>query len=106
MAFSADEEKKSLVKDIKLEGDNFVITLEMDAKQFVDRYINDRANFIGWEEKRHIEEQAAKLVVEKIWESEGKKIVEQVLKEVNWPDVVRSKIAQKVSANAGRENWE
>lgn len=95
------DEEKSKVQEVKIEGEEIVIIFRMNAKQYIEK-----TDFLSWSDRNDLKGLIAKLVAEKIWEQEGKVIIDQVLKEVNWPDVVRSKIAQKVIANAGKENWD
>lgn len=88
------------VKDVKIDvkGDKVTVISEYKLSE-----LHGGRDFITYNMTSEITNQVIAAIKDEVIKVHGKKIIEQVLKEVNWPDIVRSEIARKVIAEAGRD---
>lgn len=79
------------VESIKIDGDKLILTLSIDKDSFIEE------DLFFYDLKRDITNTLLPVIKEEIVKSgKIKEIVEKVLVEVNWPEIVRSEVAQKV----------
>lgn len=78
------------VESIIIEGDFILFTIRMGKEELINNFS------IDYSIKSEIEKIIAPLLVKEIMEKHKDDIVKQVLDKVNWPEIVRSKIAQKI----------
>lgn len=90
--------KNGIVDAVTIKGNQVQIVFTMDK----DELIKDA---MPYDLQSNIREKIAPIIVEEILEKHKDMIIKQVLAQVNWPEIVRSKIAQRVIAEAGRSNW-
>lgn len=91
--------KKARVIKVELKNEDVYFTVVLPKSALIE------ASWRGthYESERAVKIEIEKMLVKEIFDKHGKEIVEKVLKEVNWPEIVRSKIAVKVIQEAGKE---
>ncbi len=78
------------IKSVKInEAGKLEIVIEADVNTVIEN------SGFSYETKRDLENRISKLVAEKIFEVQGKVIIADVLKNVNWAELVRSKVVAK-----------
>lgn len=78
------------IESIEVKKDKIIVTASIPMEDF------ERRPLYNYEFTSDLKKQLQTLLAEKIWKEDGEKIMKDVLLEVNWPEVVRSEIAQKV----------
>lgn len=86
------------VTNVKIEGDLVIVTSQYKLSE-----LHGERDFVNYQLQGEVREAVKKAIVEDILETHKKAIIDQILKDVNWPEIVRSEIARKVIAEAGRE---
>ena len=61
--------------------------------------------YTDYDARRRIEEEITKIIANSILSTQKDKIIKEVLKDVNWSDIVRSEIAQRVIAEVGKKSF-
>lgn len=84
----ADNEGK--VREVKIEGEEIVVTYSFKREDFND------GRLMGYSLFEEVKRKIAELLSKKIFEENKEKLVKEVLEGVNWPEVVRSEVAQEV----------
>ena len=83
--------KDQKIKEISIEGNYIKVTILISKEKVfgADRLLN-------YDDQSRMKNDLIRLIAEEILKDKKEDIIKEVLKEVNWPDVVRSEIAQKV----------
>ena len=80
------------------------ITKEGNLRLTVEATIKELGDGISvYEINSRVKDLLTKKVAEEIWNSQGDKITKEVLEDVNWPELVRSRIIQKSIKAIGNE---
>ena len=95
--FMDNEEKKKYVKSIEVIGDEVQLVVMFPKSEF----INPNA-LVDYGIKREVEQRLVQMLANVIFEENKKEIVQEVLKDVNWAEIVRSEIAQRVIEEAAK----
>lgn len=84
--------QESRVKSVEIKDDKATILLEVDVKELLKL-----DSIFGWSERGNMQAMVAGAIAKEVLKAIPiADIRDQVLKDVNWPDIVRSEIAQKV----------
>jgi hypothetical protein len=95
-----DDEKKSQIKNVIATPEGLIeITFVVDPKELVD----SRTNLFDYGSRSDLERRIKDTVVEMVMKDKGPEIVQKVIDGIDWPNVVKSEIAQRVIAEAAAE---
>ncbi len=93
------------IKSISLDNENVMtITLKIPAEELLYGAAG-RGQLLNWDERSEVTRQITTLIADRIFQSIGKNIEKTVLKEVNWSEVVRSEVAQKVIREIAKNSY-
>jgi len=98
-----DDAEKKKIKNVKIVGDKITVTLEAPISSLLEQVNMDRV--FGYSEVSQAKAEVTRIVAEEIMKNHGKEIINEVLKDVNWADVVRSEIAARVIQEAASGRW-
>lgn len=82
---------KQILEKVETDGKEVRLTIVLDKEELIKEY-----GGIGYELKNEIQKQLVPLLVKEIMETEKENLIKKILTEVNWPEIVRSEVAQQV----------
>lgn len=93
-------DNKGTVREVKMEGDEIVVVYAFKRNEFEDERL------MGYSLFEDVKRKVANLLANKIFEEQKDVLKKQILDGVNWPELVRSEVAQRVIAEVARKNFD
>lgn len=90
----SDDKRK--IESVNVDGESIVLTLRLPKDELLTY-----GSWYEYEAKDELKDTVKRIAQDYVMEHK-EEILEKVLKDINWPDIVRSEIAQKVIREASR----
>jgi hypothetical protein len=90
--------EKSMIENAEVKGDRIYLNISVPLNRLLDENFN-----FTYDIREPIKNKFINVITDNVVKMKKEEIIKDVLKDVNWPDVVRSEIAQKIIAEIGRK---
>ena len=94
------DDRLQKLEKVEVEGNKIKLTIILDNEELVKEY-----GGIDYHLKQKIEQELTPIIVKEILDKHKDELIQKILINVDWPEIVRSEVAQRVIreiANGGR----
>ena len=92
---------KRKITGLKIVNDQIIFSVTLPKSSLIEVAWKG----VSYDLQRSVSEQLKKMLINEIYSKNKDAIIKEVLSKVNWPEIVRSEIAQRVIAEAGRPKY-